>query len=70
MKIYLVFDDWRERGKSIYVTEQGVELTMGEFHSGTTFPGSIALDGENEAELRQALRDGFQPVFWVLEAEE
>jgi hypothetical protein len=68
VKIYLVLDDWRRQGKSVYSTEAGVQLSVGDFHSGTTFPGTIELDGANEVELRAALRDGFQPVFWVLEA--
>ncbi len=68
MKVFLVFDDWRRRGQSVYSTEAGVTLSMGDFHSGTTFPGTIDLDAEDEIELRGALRDGFQPVFWMMEA--
>jgi len=68
VNIYLVVDDWRRHGKSVYSTEAGVQLSMGDFHSGTTFPGTIELDEEDAAELRRALRDGFQPVFWILEA--
>jgi hypothetical protein len=68
MKIKLVFDDWREMGKSIYQTEAGVQLSMGLFHSGTSWPGTIELDTEDADELAAALAAGFQPVFWVLGA--
>lgn len=68
MKIYLVFDDWKRQGKSVYSTEAGVALSMGLFHSGTTFSGTIELYAGDEAELRSALRDGFRPVFWVMAA--
>lgn len=67
--IYLIFDDWREMGKSIYQTEKGVELSMGDFHSGTTFAGKIALDDEDAKEWMKALRAGFQPAFWVMQRE-
>ena len=36
LKCELVFDDWRvPSGKSIYQTEEGVELSMGLLHSGS-----------------------------------
>ena len=63
MKIKLVFDDWKEKGKSIYNTEKGIELSMGQFHSGTTFNGDITLDEEDEKELRRAIFNGYRPSF-------
>jgi len=65
MKIDLVFDDWRKVGKSVYCTEAGVELSMGSFHSGTMFSGTIDLEETDAHELREALEKGYQPVFWV-----
>ena len=65
MKIDLVFDDWRKKGKSVYLTEAGVELSMGLFHGGTTFNGSIYLDEGDAQELQRALDDGYQAVFWI-----
>ena len=62
MKICLVFDDWRKNGESVYN-----ELSTGEFHSGTTFRGEIQLPPETEAELRGYMKQGFRPVFWVME---
>jgi len=51
MKISLVFDTWTKGGKSMQYIE-GIELSMGQFHGGTTFRGMIDLDKEDEEELR------------------
>ncbi len=66
LKIKLVFDDWRKQGESVYSTEEGFELSWGDFHSGTTFDGNIALDSEQSIELEKAIKDGYTPVFWVM----
>lgn len=63
MKVALVFDDWRKCGKSVYQTSVGVDLSMGQFHSGTTFEADIALDQEGATELASALRNGLTPVW-------
>ncbi len=68
MKVKLVFDDWKLRGESIYGTLEGVALSEGDFHSGTTFNGEIHLDNEQESELHRALWAGFTPSFIVMEA--
>lgn len=65
MRIKLVFDDWRKMGKSVYHTLKGVELAENEFHSGTTFDGQIEVTPEQEKELEQFIKEGYQPVFWV-----
>src|SRR3990172_6259183 len=68
LKIQLVFDDWRRaRGKkeSIYYTDEGVELSMGEFHSGTTFNATIDVEYEEDW-LREQLEAGYEPVFYVI----
>ena len=68
MKIKLIFDDWRKRsGKSCYSDVACDHLSRGEFHSGTTFNGTIELDEADEGELREALRKGYRPVFWAME---
>ena len=64
VKVRLVFDDWRKKGVRASDADC-LCLMAGQFHSGTTFPGSIELDEEDAEELLVALRDGFQPVFWV-----
>lgn len=66
MQITLVFDDWRNRDQeSVYQTVQGVELSMGDFHSGTTFEATVALDAQQAAELEDAMKKGFTPVFCI-----
>lgn len=67
MKIDLVFYDWiKKGGKSVYSTIEGIHLSTGDFHSGSTFAGQILLDSEQEAELLQALDEGYEPVFWIM----
>ena len=64
--IGLVFYDWIGKdGKSIYNTEEGVDLSMGDFHSGSTFKGTIVLDSVQLEELEEASKKGISPVFWV-----
>jgi hypothetical protein len=65
VKIKLVFNDWQVKGKSIYNTEKGVELSMGDFHSGSTFNREIRLDDEQAIELHEAFNKGFNPVFII-----
>jgi hypothetical protein len=67
MKIKLIFDDWKKQGKSVYNTEKGIELSNGDFHSGTTFDGIIELNQEQHEELKQALEEFYNPVFWIME---
>ncbi|MCL4486833.1 MAG: hypothetical protein M1570_01725 [Chloroflexi bacterium] len=68
MQIALVFDDWRGKNrKSIYHTEKGVELSMGDFHSGTVFMADIQLDEDSARELEAALSGGYIPVFYAVE---
>jgi len=65
MKIKLVFEDWQHLGRSVRQTEKGTELSTGKFHGGTTFNGEIKLNEEDEIELREAVKEGYHPVFWV-----
>jgi len=66
MQVLLVFADWRDKShQSVYQTEKGIDLSMGDFHSGTTFKAEIVLDADAENDLRDALRDDFIPVFYV-----
>ena len=66
MQIALVFDDWRDRNhRSIYATEKGIELSMGDFHSGTLFLADVKLDEDSARELESALSGGYVPVFYV-----
>lgn len=68
MLIKAVHKYWVDKaGKSLEGTEKGVELEMGDFHSGTVFNGELYLDTDNEMDLKQALRDGYHPVFEIAE---
>lgn len=71
MKIKLVFDTWLGGIglADIYSTEVGIRLSSSDFHSGTTFQGSIEVDEDSAAELQRALADGYHPVFYVKEVE-
>ena len=66
MKVKMVFLDWKLKGKSIYSTEVGNELSKGDFHSGTTFEGEIFLGLQKSEELKNAILQGFQPCFWLI----
>lgn len=63
MKVSLVFEDWQKVGKSIYNTPDGIDLSAGQFHAGTTFEAEIKLDECEEKELKKAMADGFIPVW-------
>ena len=63
--IRMTFDDLRRKGKSMYSTEEGVQMTMGDIHSGSTFSGTITLDEENMDQLNKMFEAGLQPVFWI-----
>ncbi|MCK4626293.1 MAG: hypothetical protein KAV00_13325 [Phycisphaerae bacterium] len=68
MEIKLIFQDWTREGSSIYEKEEGVKLSLGDFHSGTTFDAEVHLDIEQERELRLALATSAVPVFSVAAA--
>ena len=61
----MYFADWQNNGKSIYNTEEGIALSLGDFHSGSVFEAEIKLDDYQAAELANAIQDGYQPVFTV-----
>jgi len=68
MKVRLVFEDWCKIGKwgSVYQTEEGVELSMGDFHSGTVFHADLIIDADADREIEEAHVKGYYPVFAVL----
>lgn len=67
MKIKLVFETWKkfEDGvyKDIYSTEEGIELSMGDFHSGTVFTGKI--DVQDEEWLKEQIDNDYIPHFYI-----
>ena len=56
MKIRLVFDEWRHKANyGLAGPEKGVELSAGDFHSGSTFEATIEqLDSDTANELEGA----------------
>jgi len=66
MKIKLVFEDWKKNGKSIYNTEEGIELSIRNFHSGTIFDGKINLSPDDEKELKEAMKNKNFPSFYLI----
>ena len=64
MKIKLVFYDWHEKGRPCY-PQDAHKLSTGTFHPGSNFDANIHLDAWQEKELRDAIKKGYQPVFWV-----
>lgn len=72
MRVKFVFDRWLQRDHEpphLHEPsgEKAIDLGMGNFHSGTTFRGTLALDDGDAAELKKALRDDCHPVFYVIE---
>ena len=67
MPVRLVFGDWLGKDhRSVYNTEEGVRLSMGQFHGGTTFEGTVRLDPDDRMELEEALASGYTPVFHLI----
>ena len=58
MRVKLIFEDWRQIGhaESIYNTELGLELSMGDLHSGSTWEADLTCPGITRR-LREAFTD-------------
>jgi len=69
MKIKLIFHDWVKNGESIYNTQDGIELSLSDFHSGTVFHGEIHLDKEHQLRFFEAIKTGCYPAFYILPEE-
>ena len=65
--IWVTFDDIRKEGKSIQGTEQYVELTLGDLHSGATYPAVIYFNYDGYVSYRDMIDAGLNPVFWISE---
>ena len=69
MKCRLVMEDWRQIGTadSIYSTPLGVDLSMGDMHSGTTFEAVVELPSDVAEEIETAWREhGAYPVLSLM----
>jgi hypothetical protein len=68
LTVSFAFYDWLREAVSVYNnTEAGLQLSQGDFHSGTSFRGTLALDDDQVLELRQAMQGGYAPAFYVYE---
>ncbi len=74
MKVRWVFDDWKRwngvKRESFYNTERGVELGMGSLHGGSTFEGTIELDEDDAAMIREAWAAREYATFELIEPKE
>jgi len=66
MKIKLIFLEWKRRELYPVSGSEMQGLEAGDFHGGSTFNGTIALDEEQETELRHSMANGHTPTFWVM----
>lgn len=66
MKIKLVFEDWQKQFRSIYHRKEGMMLSIGNFHAGTSFNGEIELSQEDAKELKKAIIKGYSPIFRLI----
>jgi len=67
LAVKLVFSDWLGKDhRSVYSTEEGMDLSAGQFHSGTTFEGAVRLDPGEQRELESAMASGYTPVFYLI----
>jgi hypothetical protein len=67
MKVNVIFIDWVKDGKSIYDTPEGIELSMGSLHGGSTWSGEINFDPDTEEELKNA---GKAQAVFIIEPKE
>lgn len=68
MKYSLVFEDWRNTaGQSVYHTEQGIDLSAGNLHAGSTFTCTVEMDGDDYEMIQRAAGIGVRPVFRLVE---
>jgi hypothetical protein len=67
IKVKLVFNDWLDvkNNKSIYQTEEGIQLSKGDLHGGSTFDAEIDLPEDELRTILEANAIQVAPVFYV-----
>jgi hypothetical protein len=68
MKVNVIFEDWKDAGKSIYGTQKGMELSLGSLHGGSTWHGEINFDPDTEREIKE--RGKYRVIFEICPEEE
>jgi len=68
MRVQLVFQVWLDKKHKpvAYFSEEGLELSAGDFHADAMFEAEIELDEDAAADLWAALAKGYRPVFRAL----
>lgn len=66
-KVKLAFKNWSRQGENLEGTEEDIELTKGDFHSGTVFEAFLDIKGE--ALLKKAIESKAYPVFELFKVE-
>ncbi len=66
----LSFVSWQKNGKSIYGTEDETKFFVGDFRRGSVFKGTIELDEEEIARVKEGEKEGIRAVFDLFIKEE
>lgn len=65
-KVRWVFVSWQKHGKSVYDSDEGQQLFVGDLRRGIEFVGTIELDDEEVQRIQEAAKKGIRPVFDLL----
>lgn len=67
MRVQLVFSAWLDKDSRPLpnFSEKGLELTLSDFRAGSTFGAKIDLDLDAADDLRDALAEGYAPMFYA-----
>ena len=63
--VEFVFYDWQRGYQSIYNTEECLDYTDGDLHSGTVLSGSINLDEDDAERLKEAMSRRASPMLVI-----
>jgi hypothetical protein len=65
MEVKFVFLDWQRGLNSIYYSEEALEYTEGDLHSGATFSGTIEINDGDAERIKLALSRDAAPVLYI-----
>ena len=64
--VTLIFEDWHRDGVSVYNDPIGVELSMGDLHSGTSWDITLSLPQEIINTIARAAEHGVYPLCRII----
>lgn len=64
-KIKLTFEDLQCNGVSIRGTAEYDNATIGDIHAGSTFDGTITMNGDAAYDFIDMIDNDLQIIFWV-----